>query len=272
MGERGFRFGVVATPETGGKEWADTARRIEELGYSTLLTPDNLRLPAPSVSLGVAAGVTERLRLGTFVLASPLRTPRAAAWEAHSLSVLTDRRFELGLGTGNAQMRELAGEIGLPFGTGPQRLKQVEETIDHVRSLDEQQHTPVLIAAGGPKARALAGARADSVVVPHPPLASRDEVRAMVDDIRRNAGERADQVEIGMSLFGINDRIPSWAEQFLGIDSATLAENDSLFLLRGGPEGKVEELQRRREELGISYFTVHAHAIDEFAPLIERVS
>lgn len=73
--------------------------------------------------------------------------------------MLTDRRFELGLGTGNAQMRQLAAEIGLPYGTGAQRLQQVEETIDHVRTLDGAEHTPVLVAAGGPRSRALAGER-----------------------------------------------------------------------------------------------------------------
>ena len=40
------------------------------------------------------------LRVGTWVYASPLRTPWSMAWEAHSLSVLTEGRFEMGIGTG----------------------------------------------------------------------------------------------------------------------------------------------------------------------------
>ena len=88
-----------------------------------MLTPDNLQLPNPAVALAIAAGVTTELRLGTFVLASPLRTPRAAAWEAHSLTRLTESRFELGLGTGLPSMREQAAELGLPYGTGAERLK-----------------------------------------------------------------------------------------------------------------------------------------------------
>lgn len=268
----GFRFGVVATPEASGAQWRQTARRVEDLGFSTLLTPDNLRLPAPAASLGVAAGVTERLRLGTFVMASPLRTPRAAAWEGHSLSVLTDRRFDLGLGTGNAQMQQLAEEIGLSYGTGPERLKQVEQTIDHVRELDGQQHTPVLVAAGGPKARALAGSRADIVTLAAPPLATRAEVRCMVDEVCRAAGDRADRIEFAMNIFAVGSELPTWVEQFLGTDSLTLAEHDSLVLLQGGPEARAEELQRRREELGITYFSVHANSYEELAPVVARLS
>src|SRR5919109_4035717 len=85
MGDRAFRFGVVATPEGGPDRWTATARRAEELGYSTLLMPDGLQLLSPFSSLAVAASATSTLRVATFVLASPLRRPRAAAWEGHSL-------------------------------------------------------------------------------------------------------------------------------------------------------------------------------------------
>src|SRR5207248_3652450 len=175
MAAKVFRFGVVATAAEGAKQWRETVRRIEDLGYSTVLTPDNLQLPNPAVALAIAAGVTTELRLGTFVLASPLRTPRAAAWEAHSLTRLTESRFELGLGTGLPSMREQAAELGLPYGNGAERLKQVEDTIDHLRRLDGDAYTPIMVAAGGPKARALAGAKADIVTLAGHPLTSRED-------------------------------------------------------------------------------------------------
>jgi alkanesulfonate monooxygenase SsuD/methylene tetrahydromethanopterin reductase-like flavin-dependent oxidoreductase (luciferase family) len=153
MVDRTFRFGVVAAPTAGAQAWRDTARRIEQLGYQVLVTPDNLMLPAPTVSLAVAASVTTTLRVGSYVLASPLRTPRAAAWDAHSLATLTGDRFELGLGTGIPVMRQQAEELGLPYGSGPERLDAVEQTIAGLRSLETGTRTPVLIAAGGPRAR-----------------------------------------------------------------------------------------------------------------------
>src|ERR1700712_5652129 len=101
----------------------------------------------------MAAAVTTRLRVGSFGRASPRRTARAAAWEPHSLTTLTDGRFELGLGTGLPAMREQADELGLPYGNGQERLDSISATIDHVRRLDGDAHTPVMLAAGGPQGR-----------------------------------------------------------------------------------------------------------------------
>ena len=97
---RPFRFGVVAPLRTDLPTWRDRVRRIADSGYSTLLMPDVPQWqPAPGPTLAVAAGLAD-LRVGTWVYASSLRQPWSTAWEAHSLSVLTDGRFEMGIGTG----------------------------------------------------------------------------------------------------------------------------------------------------------------------------
>ena len=71
---RPFRFGVVAAPQ-GAERWVADVKRIADLGYSTVLMPDGVQLLSPFSSLAVAATVAP-VRVGTFVLASPLRTPR----------------------------------------------------------------------------------------------------------------------------------------------------------------------------------------------------
>jgi alkanesulfonate monooxygenase SsuD/methylene tetrahydromethanopterin reductase-like flavin-dependent oxidoreductase (luciferase family) len=97
---RPFRFGVVAPLRTDLPTWRDRVRRIADSGYSTLLMPDVPQWqPAPGPTLAVAAALAD-LRVGTWVYASSLRQPWSTAWEAHSLSVLTDGRFEMGIGTG----------------------------------------------------------------------------------------------------------------------------------------------------------------------------
>src|SRR5579872_3734948 len=111
---RPLRFGVVASLGTDLPAWRERVRRIADSGYSTLLMPDFPRLqPAPGPALAVAATLAD-LRVGTWVYASPLRPPWMTAWEAHSLSVLTDGRFEMGIGTGRPGIEDELREKGLP--------------------------------------------------------------------------------------------------------------------------------------------------------------
>jgi probable F420-dependent oxidoreductase len=265
-----FRFGVVAAAQQGGATWRDTARRAEELGYSTLLSPDNLYLPSPTAALAMAAAVTTRLRVGSFVLASPLRTARAAAWEAHSLATLTDGRFELGLGTGLPSMREQAEELGLPYRNGRERLDSISRTIDHVRRLDGDAHTPVMLAAGGPKARRLAAAKADIVTLAGGVLTPRDEFTAHVEEIRSASDGR--ELELAMNIFVVGEHVPPWMRRFVDADADTLIEHDSLTILHGSVDDMAAELERRRTELGVSYVSVNSAFIEEFAPLVARLS
>ena len=267
---KAFRFGVVSAAQEGGTKWRDTARRAEELGYSTLLSPDNLNLPTPTAALAAAAAVTTRLRVGSYVLASPLRTARAAAWEAHSLATVTEGRFELGLGTGLPSMREQAEELGLPYGNGQDRLDSISRTIDHVRRLDGDAHTPVMLAAGGPKARRLAAAKADIVALADGALTSRDEVAAHVDEIRSAAEGR--DIELATNIFVVGEHVPPWIQGFIGADAETLIEQDSLAMIRGSVDDMAAELERRRAELGSSYVIVNSAFIEAFAPVVAQLS
>jgi probable F420-dependent oxidoreductase len=272
MATRAFRFAVQAFPQD-GKQWLATARRAEELGYSTLLMADGMQLPSPLPALALAAGATTSLRVGTFVLASPLRAPRLAAWDAHTLSLLTDGRFELGIGTGRLDVAEESVQLlGQPETTGAQRLALAERTIDELRALDGERHTPVLMAAGGPKARAVAAAKADIVTLAVGPLASREEVARLAAGIREAAGDRADRIELVMPIFVVGDEEPPWMRQFLQTDMATLIARESLMILRGSPREMAAELQRRRDGLGISYVSVNAAFMEAFAPVVELLA
>jgi probable F420-dependent oxidoreductase len=266
---------VVTAPEAGAagaRSWRENARQLERLGYQTLLTPDNLMLPSPTVSLSVAASVTSTLRVGSYVMASPLRTPRAAAWEAHSLATLTEGRFELGLGTGIPVMRQQAEELGLPYGSGPERLDAVAQTITQLRALETDSRTPVLIAAGGPKARALAASHADIVTLADGALTSRDDVESHFREIRQLAGDRADDIELSMSLFVVNGEVPDEMRRFAGADTATLIAGESVNVLHGDTDAMVDELRRRRDRFGVSYIVVNGTFAEALAPVVEQLA
>jgi alkanesulfonate monooxygenase SsuD/methylene tetrahydromethanopterin reductase-like flavin-dependent oxidoreductase (luciferase family) len=267
-----FRFAAQATPEN-ADQWLAVARRAEALGYSSLLMPDGMQLPSPMPALAVAAGATTTLRVGTWVLASPLRPARSAAWDAHTLSLLTGGRFELGIGTGRPEAAADAVRLlGQPEMSVPQRLARVEQTIDALRELDGEHRTPVLMAAAGPKSRALAAAKADIVTLATGPFAGREEVAGLVAKVREAAGDRGAGLEFATPIFVVGDEAPPWLLRFLGTDMATLIARDSLMILRGTPAQMADELIRRRDVLGISYFSVNGAFLEQFAPVAEALA
>jgi hypothetical protein len=61
---KGFRFGAVVAPSPADVgPWRDQTRRVSELGYSTLLMPDGMRLLSPFSTLAVAAEASARADL-----------------------------------------------------------------------------------------------------------------------------------------------------------------------------------------------------------------
>src|SRR5262245_49644173 len=184
-GTRPFRFGVTVPIRTDLPTWRDRIRRLADSGYSTLLMPDVPRWqPAPGPTLALAAALAD-LRVGTWVYAAPLRPAWSTAWEAHSLSVLTKGRFEMGVGTGRPGIEDELRELGLPAVSPGGRLAQVRETVAALRDLDGPDlHKPVVMAVRGPKAQALAAEVADTVTFAVVVGEPRAEVARLARDFR----------------------------------------------------------------------------------------
>jgi alkanesulfonate monooxygenase SsuD/methylene tetrahydromethanopterin reductase-like flavin-dependent oxidoreductase (luciferase family) len=263
-----FRFGLVAGPRGAGEQWVATARRGFDLGFGTLLVPDVLGLHAPMPALATAAAAVPGLRVGSFVLAAPHRSPRAAAWEGHSMSVLTEGRFEFGIGTGRPDARGEAEQLGRPWGTGAYRLEQMKQTVAQLRALDGDGRTPVLVAAGGPRALAFAAAEADIVTLAAPPATPRREVQAMADRLQEMADPR--KPELLLNVFAVGAEIPPGMARFLG--DLTNLPDDTLALLRGTPQQMADELRRRRDAMGVSYVAVPEQFAEPFAPVAELLA
>ncbi|WP_214403628.1 LLM class flavin-dependent oxidoreductase [Pseudonocardia lacus] len=268
-----FRFGVIAAPMGSSEQWLGTARRVADLGYSTLLGPDGVGMHAPFVALTAAATAVPDLRVGTFVLAGPLRPPREAAWQGHSLSVLSGGRFDFGIGTGRPQARPDAEAFGRPWGTGAERLAGVRDAIAALREMDgDAVRTPVMIAAGGPKALDVAATDADIVALAGHPAARPEDVTAMADRVRERAGARADAIELAMNLFLVGDEAQPWMRQVMGVDPAELHRIGSPGAVRGTPREMADQLLRRRDTIGTTYFAVDRTFVDALAPVVDLLA
>src|SRR5262244_1708141 len=119
-----FRFGVNVWRATSRAEWREKARKLEDLGYAVFNVPDHLAdFFAPIPALVSAAEATTRLRVGTNVLNNDLRHPVLVAREAATVDLLTDGRFQLGLGAGH--MRSEYDGTGMRFDAGGARVERL---------------------------------------------------------------------------------------------------------------------------------------------------
>jgi len=307
MSQRRFRFGVQINQADSAAAWQEKVRKAESLGYDVLAMADHFRgCFGYGPALAMAAAVTSEIRLGTLVLQNPLRHPALTAMEAATLDLLSDGRFELGIGAGGSLMSDFE-QTGFPFDPPGVRAGALEESVQVIKALlrgealtfdgrhyqfaeftsfpqPVQHHVPLMIGAGGPRMLRLAAREADIVsVLPlmrphggdfHLRESTAEAFRGKVDLLRDAAGSRFDQLEIHMLLqrFVLTDTPRETADELS--QSWGLTPDEVLrspYMLIGSVDGIVEQIEQRREELGISYYVVFDPHLETFAPILERL-
>jgi len=290
-----FRFGVVAALARSGEEWADRVRRIESLGYSSLVMPDGLRYTlAPFPALAAAAAATRSLRVGTYVIANDYRNPVLLAKEAATLDVLSDGRFELGIGAGRPAAAEDNRMMGLGFDAGGVRVSRLAESLALLKTLlagetatasgphytaaaaeispRPAQRPPILVAGSGRRLLSLAAREADIVALGVPPTEAEGAAAEKVGWLREAAGPRFDQLELNLNLMAVGDQVPRHISAQMGLTAASLAASGSVAAVVGTTDEMCTTLLRRRERLGISYLMVGDELMEAFAPVVERLA
>ncbi|WP_233434490.1 LLM class flavin-dependent oxidoreductase [Nocardia yamanashiensis] len=260
-----MNFGLVTAPRS-GSEWVRTAQDAEAQGYSVLLLPDTLYTPSPLPALAAAAAVTERIRLRPNVLAAPLRTPAATAREVSALQLLSDGRFELGLGSGRPDAAGEAEKLGVAWGSAGQRRQQLVDVIVAVRAT-VRPAPPIVLAASGPRMLATAAELADRIHLAVQPAATEQELAGIVATVRDHTDR---PIAFSLQLVGIGEQLPYFMSKHLGVTIEQLRAADSAALLPADPGAAAELLEYRREKYGIDELLVPAELARPMAPVLAR--
>ncbi|MEU6828458.1 LLM class flavin-dependent oxidoreductase [Nocardia beijingensis] len=256
-------FGIVLTPRSGA-DWVRAASAAEQQGYRTILLPDTRFTPSPFPALAAAAAVTTTVRLRPNVLAAPLRTPAATVRETAALQLLSDGRFELGIGSGRPDADAEARWLGASWGSPAQRRARLVDIIAAVRA-EVNPAPPVVVAANGPKMLATAAGVADRILLAAGPAATEAELAEMV----RTAREVTDRpLRFTHQVVGIGRRLPIWIATKLGSTADALTDAGAAGMIPTEPAAAAEILERRREKYGIDEVIVPGELAGDFAPIL----
>src|SRR6476620_5403100 len=180
-----FRFGVQIAQCESASAWRDKARKLEDLGYSTLFMPDHFGEElAPLPAIAMAAAHTTTLKIGALVVDNDYKHTAILAKESATIDLLSDGRLELGIGAG--WMKTDYDALGLDYYPPAVRVDLFEEALhvikqcftgeqfsysgEHYRITDYasypkpvQAHVPILVGGGGKRVLSIAGREADIV-------------------------------------------------------------------------------------------------------------
>jgi probable F420-dependent oxidoreductase len=313
---RPFRFGVFAEGVRSREALLDTARRAEDGGFATFLIRDHFIAEpfghqlAPLTALATVAAVTRTLRIGSLVFANDYRHPVVLAKEVATLDVLSEGRFEVGLGAGFS--RAEYEQAGIAFDPPHVRVERLEEALHVVRgvfadapftfagkyysvsSLNsfpkplQRPHPPILVGAASSRMLSLAARHADiiglqtvsttrGVVAQDPKVRSASAVSEKIEQVRQAASERFEEIELStVASVIMTDNRQEAAERFArdrgwdDIAADEVLEMPSVFI--GTVDHIVDEMQDRRERYGISYYVFFDHLMDSVAPLVTRLA
>ena len=293
----------------GAKAWREEARKVESLGYSALYLPDHFDdQMGPVAALMSAADATATLRVGSLVFDNDYRHPVVLAKEVATLDLLSDGRFDFGLGAG--WMASDYEKAGIPYDRPGIRIERMGEGLEIIKGLlaggpfsfagkhyqikgmegfpspIQKPHPPILLGGGGRRMLSLAARQADIININfdlregriNRKLARTGFAEATDDKlgwIREAAGERLGQVELSVTIFIANvtdKREEVAAVMASGLGSETREILDTPHFMIGTLDQLAEDLQARRERFGISYVIVPAEVAESLAPVVERLT
>jgi probable F420-dependent oxidoreductase len=153
------RFGVFSfTDQLDAQQLAELARRVEELGYSTLWYPEAVNYETFAIA-GYLLGHSKELQVASGIANIYARDPAASVMGSNSLNALYGGRFVLGLGVSHRPLvTDLRGhEYQRPVATMRSYLDGMDQAWAALGGAPPEK--PVVLAALGPNMTKLAGER-----------------------------------------------------------------------------------------------------------------
>jgi probable F420-dependent oxidoreductase len=311
MDAKPFRFGLgpAGLAATTAQEWRDMARRFEDLGYETVCFGDHLDArPSPGAAAVAVALWTSRLRVAVHVYANDFRHPGLLAKELATIAMLTEGRFDAGIGAG--WMRADYDKLGIPFDSPARRIERLREAVRIVKeswtaksvsasgptykldgfpgraSLGGTPAPALVMGGGGRRMLTLAAEEANIVSInvrlasgvlgpDRGPSATMDAAREKVATVRDAAGARFGELELQLEaqFVAVTHDVSGMAAQAadtIGLSAVDVMASPHVLV---GPENAIcERVQQLRQELGVSYICMSgAHAV-EFAPIVAKLA
>ena len=305
---RRFRFATELHEPFPGRTWMETAKEVEQLGYSTVFFPDHFdEGPGPISAMAVCAAATTTLNVGALVLDCDFRHPAVLARELATIDALSGGRLEVGLGAGwkavdyersgipmdrpgtrVGRLMEHAAVLKGLWSEGPFSFSGEHYEIHDMDGTPAPHRAggpPILVGGGAPRLLRWAGATADIVGVNASihsgeidEAAAQDALAERIDEkvgwLREGAGDRFDDLELNawLATAELTDD-PAVAEAvaaFFGTDAASLRQSPLALV---GSEGEVAELlHERRERWGYSYHVIPGDKAHDFAPTVAALT
>lgn len=257
---------VILDPQPDLATWRTVPRELETSGFHGVVCPDNPWSADPFQLMAIAASVTTELRLGTHVLAAPLRETAEVVDQTRSLAALSGGRFGLGLGTGLPVIHEHARRAGRAGMNGPASRDWIGDTARALRAAAPADAVPITVAAGGPKAMEVAAAVADQMALPIAPTATRDDVTRMVRVANALAQQHDRALTFVVNPIGVGDRLVSFLRA--GASAAQLRERRAFAVLPAKADDIAETLASWRTDLGIERVVVSEELRGELAEVV----
>ena len=292
-------------------EWVKSVRQYEKLGYDTLFQCDHFyeTIYDPIAMLASAAVATESLHIGTLVFNVDYRHPVVLAKAAATLHLLSNGRFEFGIGAGWQKLDY--DNAGIMFDRPGRRIERLEEAlkiirgmwtqektsfdgrhyrindIDRAGDLPEGEHPKIIVGGGGKKVLSVAGRHADivgiNISVPDGNLAdaikrqSTDRVMKQIGWAKAAAVDYSrdlDDIELQMHVpwVKITDEPESAYKEMADAYRITVDEAVACpKILFGSSSEIVSRLKELREVSGIGYYSFGLNDADSIYEFAKSV-